>query len=428
MNGKKIFRDSLVGLIALVPVLIYSGIAYLFFTIYNSENKGPYTFTSLSADLDLDGDQDILMGRARYEAAMTVWAGPLLWLNQGGGRFILSQPDLPGSLAVSGGDIDQDGDTDLLTYGVYKATWVINQGGVQGGKAGSFPNTYVIPASPSSLSFLPMDGSLALGDLNGDGRLDGLVTSCCNPVDDSKINPATVQSWTFFREANIGDRLAFRTAPLPELDRVPVRATTLGDLDGDGDLDVYAAVGSKQLNAGPAAADRVLLNDGAGNLSDSGQRLGEVDSTAVALEDLDGDGDLDALVGTRKGAQAMINRGGMQGGEMGVLDDYGQVIAGPATTRIFLEDFDRDGALEALVAGQKWAYLWRLEWKDGRPAFKRVGPGFEYRESFGLAVGDFNGDSLTDVFAGASNGRYIVWTNQGNGNFSETIGLSGNEN
>ncbi|MCB0138198.1 MAG: hypothetical protein KDD75_24065, partial [Caldilineaceae bacterium] len=53
----------------------------------------------------------------------------------------------------------------------------------------------------------------------------------------------------------------------------------LADLDGDGDL------------------DRVLFNDGAGAFVDSGQRIGDAESTAVVLGDLDGDGDADALAG-----------------------------------------------------------------------------------------------------------------------------------
>ena len=62
----------------------------------------------------------------------------------------------------------------------------------------------------------------------------------------------------------------------------------LGDLDGDGDLDVIT-VG--QL------ADPILVwfNDGQGAFVDSGQRLADGLNFRVELGDIDGDGDLDAF-------------------------------------------------------------------------------------------------------------------------------------
>ena len=57
---------------------------------------------------------------------------------------------------------------------------------------------------------------------------------------------------------------------------------SLGDLDGDGDLDAFVA----NLDE----ANRVWLNDGSGNFTDSGQSLGDSDSEGLSLGDLDGDG------------------------------------------------------------------------------------------------------------------------------------------
>ena len=61
-------------------------------------------------------------------------------------------------------------------------------------------------------------------------------------------------------------------------------AISLIDLDGDGDLDAMIA----NRNQG----NRVWLNS-AGVFTDSRQRLGTHDSLAVSLSDLDGDGDAD---------------------------------------------------------------------------------------------------------------------------------------
>jgi hypothetical protein len=41
----------------------------------------------------------------------------------------------------------------------------------------------------------------------------------------------------------------------------------------------------------------IWFNDGTGQFVDSGQRLGRSGTSAIALGDLDGDGDLDAFIG-----------------------------------------------------------------------------------------------------------------------------------
>ena len=70
---------------------------------------------------------------------------------------------------------------------------------------------------------------------------------------------------------------------------------SLGDLESDGDLDAWVANGAGQPN-------RVWLNDGGiqggtlGVFVDSGQTIASSNSYGVSLGDVDGDGDLDAWV------------------------------------------------------------------------------------------------------------------------------------
>ncbi|MFO7632908.1 MAG: FG-GAP-like repeat-containing protein [Caldilinea sp.] len=75
--------------------------------------------------------------------------------------------------------------------------------------------------------------------------------------------------------------LTLRAVALPALDGAAASTAALGDVDSDGDLDLYVSV--------LGAPDQLLLNDGSSNFADPGQWLGAVGSTAVAFGDLDGD-------------------------------------------------------------------------------------------------------------------------------------------
>jgi len=120
------------------------------------------------------------------------------------------------------------------------------------------------------------------------------------------------------------------------------RAVALGDMDGDGDLDVFIA-----NSPGPNIA---LLNDGTSQFSDEGHRLGGADSIGMALGDLDDDGDLDALAGNEGDA----SRVWLNIREPGVLG--GALRCEPGQVQLFFDDFE-DGVLDG----------WDLADVEGRP-------------------------------------------------------------
>jgi hypothetical protein len=187
----------------------------------------------------------------------------------------------------------------------------------------------------------------------------------------------------------------------------------LGDLDGDSALDAFAAVGAPTLGESSSLGDRILLNDGLGNYTDPNLRLGETDSYAVALGDIDSDGDLDVLVGTRSGAVVWINQAKEPGPET-IEFGRGQQIHASETEAVFLKDLNADGALDALIAGSRQAVIW---WNDGYGTFRPSDQHFRYTQRYGLAVEDFNGDGAADIFAASYSDAYLLWMNQGNGTF-----------
>jgi hypothetical protein len=288
----------------------------------------------------------------------------------------------------------------------------LNQGGIQDGAAGEFKIGQSISPRTEYFTF----SSVELGDLDGDGNLDAFVAGCSMTFPGADGTPAgcsPARPWVWINKGRQGGRLESQALSQTGVGELRIYDFALGDLDGDGDLDVFAAIMGPQFGERTGDPDRVLLNDGSGNFQDSGLSLGNKDSYAVDLADLDGDGDLDALVGSEQAAQVWTNQGGFQGGQIGQFTP-GQELEGDATVDIFLEDLNADGSPDALVAGKNRAAIW---WNDGQGALTRSYQRFRYSERHVLAVGDFNGDGHPDIFAAQYGWSHRVWYNDGEGRF-----------
>ncbi|HEX4963545.1 MAG TPA: FG-GAP-like repeat-containing protein [Thermoanaerobaculia bacterium] len=237
--------------------------------------------------------------------------------------------------------VDADGDGDLELFSLQPTSIHLYENRGEEG-------FYEIPGLPAPpLSILK---SAAWGDVDGDGDLDLLVLSG---------SPAA--AWLY---RNLGglrfappERLA--VGPLGDAD-----SAAFIDLDGDGDLDLYIT------SVGPVRqTNQVYLNDGSGRFP-----LGTVSNGSKGLEmftlwgDLDGDMDLDAVLGN--GGQELsllINEGGrLRDATAGSGLDVPLVGEG----RIFqgaLLDLDRDGDLDLLLLGEGlYVFL-----NDGKAHFRR---------------------------------------------------------
>lgn len=183
----------------------------------------------------------------------------------------------------------------------------------------------------------------------------------------------------------------------------------LGDLDGDGDLDLVVTAD------GP---NRAWFNDGSGALVVSGQDIGSADSRAVELADLDSDGDLDAAFGNGSSQADTIwwNDGA------GLFTDSGQALGSAVTTALGSGDLDHDGDID-LVSGAfgEHSCAWL---NDGEGVFTACDE-ITLTDVQDLALGDLNGDGHLDVFFAALGQNEVVLGN-GSGSFGPTWDYLGN--
>ena len=190
---------------------------------------------------------------------------------------------------------------------------------------------------------------------------------------------------------------------------------SLGDVDGDGDLDAFAAHGSFQAN-------EVWLYDGVGGYTNSGQSLGGSKSFAIALGDVDGDSDLDAFVANENQANKVwLNNGN------GTFTDSFQFLGSAWSYGIALGDVDGDGDLDAFVAN-RLGQPNKVWLNNGSGTFTDSGQSLGSSQSFDVSLGDLDGDGDLDAFVAnwVSQGN-IVWLNSGNGIFTgsgQSLGTS----
>lgn len=384
--------------VVLLLLLIYGMVQYW---LIITDQIGTYTMTGQVVDLDEDGYLDVVQHGMRKESKGTAFAGASFWRNQGDGQFILERSE--GGWSSAAGDLDGDGDVDLAVYAFNYVRTFLNQGGTQAGVIGTFKSNNAVQPSKNVDQF----GSLVLGDFNQDGKLDGLLAGCCGTSFLPEKPPPSI-SWVWLNQWD--DRLKYEVLSLDELDGLAIQRAVVGDLNNDGSLDIFLAITSEGIDP----ADRVLLNDGSGRFRDSGQRLEKSDSSAAALGDIDGDGDLDILISTHKGTTIWINQGGQQQGQAGRFIQATQIIPGLRAISVSLADFDLDGDLDALIGNRQLIRVW---WNDGQGSFSRSNQYFRYSLRSGATVGDFNNDGWPDIFIMVYDQSYKVLFNQGNGRF-----------
>lgn len=280
--------------------------------------------------------------------------------------------------AASVGDVDGDGDDDVIVPDVAGTTGVLlNE------RDGSFSAGATFGAADAR------GGDLF--DADGDGDLDYLQRS-------GDVGTANDALWL-----NDGDG-AFTSSGLT----LGVDTFAAGDLDGDLDPDLIVV--------SPTAIE-TWDGDGAGGFAASGQTVAAAGSVLAAVGDIDGDGFADVVVASATTLDAYANDGS---GTFAQSDT--EALAD--VTALTLADLDQDGDLDILFASS--AVGTDLRWLEGAGdgTFAAAQSAAAVQNAFAqLTTVDVNEDGALDLVAVDDAGELVfVLDGNGDGTFNANAG------
>lgn len=274
-----------------------------------------------AGDIDADGDTDLVVGQTILQ-------------NAGDGTFTST-----GTVTEYAGfqpsrlvDVNGDGAADLVTGaadGTLPAGGYLELADGDGG----FGDATLVFDNPHGLAL-----DFAVADVSGDGHVDIVFVA-----PDHASTPATSLV------VHLGDGTgSFGPAQRQSLGLgVLADAVLAHDIDEDGDLDIVAA--------SPSADDQILIfpNDGAGQMGPATglyPRTGR-EICGLVVVDLDEDGHLDLLVGDPRSSRVLLRRGDGTGAFL--PDEPRAVALGTCPEPQLVADITGDGRLDLVTGGVK---------------------------------------------------------------------------
>lgn len=396
--------------------ILLLGVLYLYQTIGFGFGRPPRVHEIALGDLDGDGDLDAFLNIGSGGGEPYVRPDCLLF-NDGSGGFRDSQQLLdrwPGR-GVIAGDLSGNGLADIIldidggSLVLYMNYGDINRGDKYFQLVGSPPiGGFLSGTAPAPRGVMRMKPEL--GDLNGDGYLDVFSAGCCGregslrPEGGAHLLPYSL-AWI-----NDGRGRGGFISNGQTIGAMGSNAVALGDFNNDGYLDAFLANGRTLDASGHFTINTpntVWFNDQEAQFQDSGQQLGNAESTAVAVGDVNGNGHLDAVVGNRGSDTIWLNDG------QGNFSDSDQRLGSSLTEAVYLADLNGNGYLDLVVDGEETIRIW---FNDGTGQFSQ-GQLINYGRYEAITLGDVTGDGFLDIFV-AGVKAYQVWQGKGSGLFT----------
>ena len=246
-----------------------------------------------------------------------------------------------------------------------------------------------------------------LGDIERDGDLDVIIAQDC------------AQKAALLVNDGLGFFVNESATRIPNVNMASSRGQ-FGDLDNDGDLDLFFCNGgTSRFGTGP---NKVFLNDGLGFYTDfSATAMAGIASVSEPMDailgDVDGDFDLDANVGARGGLSRLYTNDGSS--------VFTQVTfpADGSTYSYDFGDINGDGDLDMLGANAGPSNAEELLGNNGSGsyvelAFPALGVDDNDSKFF-----DYDNDNDLDLIVCRIGGPERIYSNNGSGSFTLTAGL-----
>jgi PKD repeat protein/phosphodiesterase/alkaline phosphatase D-like protein len=447
----------------------------------NIETTSEFTRSYLFRDADGDGDADLFIGNGGQQNNVL--------LNDGSANFSVTRPFGTGTESTSSlvvGDMDGDGDLDVAAGNTGSEQNVVyfNQlpppstlspivHSVNSARSGNVSATFSQNMSVGAAATFVIQGGQTgkrVGVYGGGGTttIDFNPGSDFTPGENVQVSftsglqtttgiPATPQVWTFNAAAGAGPaQYDILTSNIGGSDFTT--GVRLGDVDGDGDLDIavgnqnsqqnvtYLNDGAGEFTAGTknfgtgsddtrevhlvdvdgdgdldvgvsnsSLQNVVYLNSGSGDFTGGSKNFGSDNTNTLAFGDVDGDGDPDVAVGNSSAQNTLHLNDGT--GSFGSSQNFGSGTDG--TKSLQFADIDLDGDLDLAVGNdfneQNVVYM-----NDGTGSFgtsKNFGTGADGTNF--IALGDIDNDADVDILVGNGSGQQsAAYLNDGSGNFT----------
>ena len=387
----------------------------IFKAAITSSSGGQQTLGGATGDLNGDGKLDVVLAS---QCAINNCSGGIVsvLLGNGDGTYQPPVTYATGQAAesVALGDVNGDGKLDILA--VSECNSDCSSGAVNvllGNGDGTFQTAVAYNTGAPYSTFL------TVGDANGDGKLDLLVVDPCTSSQSCSTGALSVLLGN-------GDG-TFQTAVIYGSGAQSPQGIAAADLNGDGKLDV--AMVSQCNSDCSSGVVSVFLGNGDGTFQNATNfNSGGVYGDSVAIGDVNGDGHPDLLV-----ASQCNNSSNCTSGALGVLLGNGDGTfqtavqypsGGQWAQSLALADLNADGKLDVVVSNECQS---DSNCQNGSATSVLLGNGdgtFQLSASYASGSTNFDeieGPSITTVIMGDVNGDgkpdVLVTSSCSNGSF-----------